>query len=80
MTAKVTFSNPDEILGAIVRALAVQSAGFQAVGGMNKKYLQDNGYYRFEFSQSQFERFKTLINDYVPSALRETLQISSIPS
>jgi len=63
---KVSIQNRDEILGAIVRALAVQVAGFQVVGGMNKEYLKRNGYYLFKFSQEQFDRFKSLVNNYVP--------------
>jgi hypothetical protein len=39
-TIKVTFSDRDEILGAIVRALAVQVAGFQVARGMDGKYLK----------------------------------------
>ncbi len=35
MSTKVIFSNRDEILGAIIRALAVQVAGFQVAKGMN---------------------------------------------
>src|SRR5260221_12657047 len=61
-TIKVTFSNKDEILAAIVRALAVQAAGFQVVGGLNKKYLETNGYYKFPFAgQDQAIRFQRLI-------------------
>ena len=41
MTIKITFKIKDEILAAIVRALAVQAAGFQVVGGMNAKFLKD---------------------------------------
>jgi hypothetical protein len=74
--AKVSISNRDEILGAIVRALAVQAAGFQTVGGMNKLYLQEHGYYKFKFHADQFEKFKSLVNGYVPDRLLQQIQIS----
>jgi len=77
MTIKVTFLNKDEILGAIVRALAVQVAGFQVVGGLNKNYLKANGFYPFIFANSsQVERFKSLIKCYVPSEFQASLQIA----
>lgn len=73
---KVTFSTKDEILAAIVRSLAVQAAGFQVVGGLNKKYLEANGYYKFPFAgQDQAIRFQKLIADYVPESLQKTMQI-----
>ncbi len=77
MTTKVTISNRDEILGAIVRALAVQVAGFQIVGGMNKKYLQENGYYLFQFSAPQLSRFQNLVEEYVPEKLTSLILIAS---
>jgi len=73
---KVTFSNRDEILGAVVRALAVQAAGFQVVSGMNAEYLRQNGSYRFEFSQDQLERFQIFVRDYVPDKLRQLIEIT----
>jgi hypothetical protein len=77
MTTKVTILNRDEILGAIIRALAVQAAGFQVVGGMNAEYLKQNGFYRFPFaSLDQVERFKTLVKDYVPDRFHNSLQIA----
>jgi hypothetical protein len=75
--AKVTVSNRDEILGAILRALAVQSAGFQTVGGMNKQYLQDHGYYRFRFHTDQFDRFKALVKSYIPDRFQQTVEITA---
>jgi hypothetical protein len=54
----------------------VQAAGFQVVGGLNKKYLETNGFYEFPFAgQSQATRFQGLIRDYVPEALQKTMQI-----
>ena len=73
--AKVTVSNRDEILGAIVRALAFQAAGFQTVGGMNKQYLQEHGYYKFKFHTNQFDKFKSLVKEYVPERFQQIIQI-----
>lgn len=78
MKTKVTFSNRDEILGAIIRALAVQVAGFQVVGGMNKNYLNENGYYLFQFSDAQLSRFNNLIKEYVPERFHNTIQIGAL--
>jgi hypothetical protein len=76
MKIKVVFSNRDEILAAVVRALAVQAAGFQVVGGMNKNYLIANGFFLFDFeSRAQINRFKTMVRDYVPANLQTNLKI-----
>ncbi len=74
---KVSIQNRDEILGAIVRALAVQVAGFQVVGGMNKEYLKQNGFYDFKFSGVQVDRFRTLVNEYVPDKLSVLIKIEA---
>ena len=76
MTVKVTFLKRNEILGAIVRAIAVQVADFQMVGGNNRSYLNRHGFYRFEFANSgQVIQFKSLIQSYVPTNLQSGLQI-----
>ena len=63
---KVTIINKDKVLGAILRALAVETAGFQVVGGMNQKYLEEKGYYIFRFSsQSQVDSFRSIVHDYI---------------
>jgi hypothetical protein len=76
MKIKVTFSNQDEILGAVVNALAAQVAGFQVVGRMNKMFLKNNGFYRFNFANSlQVARFTSLIENYVPAHMQNRLSI-----
>jgi hypothetical protein len=73
---KVVFSNRDEILGAIIRALAVQVAGFQMGRGMDGLYLRQNGYYRFEFAnQTQVDRFTESVTAYLQDRWRNTIQI-----
>lgn len=76
MSIKVTLLNGDEILGAIIRALAVQAAGFQVVGGMNAVYLKAHGYYRFKFNPKQFHRFQSMVSDYIPEQFRNQIQIT----
>jgi hypothetical protein len=76
MAIKVTFLDRDEILGALVRALAVQAAGFQVVGGMNAEYLKQKGFYLFQLSQPQADRFKSLVKSYIPDRLQELIQIT----
>jgi len=76
MSVKVMISDRDEILGAIVRALAVQAGGFHMVGGMNSNYLRRNGFYRFPLSHDQSDKFRSLIKNYVPDRLQNLLQIA----
>lgn len=75
---RVEISSRDEILGAIVRALAVQVAGFQMAGGKSGASLMAHGYYDFDFSPSQVHKFETLVHDYVSENLRR--QIKILPS
>jgi hypothetical protein len=73
---KVVFSNRDETLAAIIRALAVQAAGPQIVGGMDWLYLRQKGYYRFEFaSQIQVDRFTESVAGYLQDHWRDTIRI-----
>jgi hypothetical protein len=73
---KVVFSNRDETLAAIIRALAVQAAGLQIVEGMDWLYLRKKGYYRFEFaSQIQVDRFTESVADYLQDRWRDTIRI-----
>ena len=63
---KVTIVNKDKVLGAILRAIAVETAGFPVVRGMNQKYLKEKGYYIFRFSsQSQVDSFRSIVDDYI---------------
>jgi len=76
MAVRVTFSDRDEILGAIVRAIAVQAGGFHMVGGMGGDYLRTNGFYKFPLSPEQSTRFRGLIKNYVPNQFQNVLQIT----
>ena len=77
MTIKVTFLNPDQVLAAVVRALAVKAAGFPAAGGMSDAQLIQQGFYSFEFSPRQFERFKQYVENYIADDFRKLIRISN---
>jgi hypothetical protein len=47
--ASVQIKGKNRMVGAMVKALAVEVAGFQAVKGTTKDFLAVNGYYDFEF-------------------------------
>jgi len=64
---KVVISGKDRKVGAMVKALAVEVAGFQAVKGTTKDFLRENGYYVFHFLHaSQAEEFRQSVQDYIP--------------
>ena len=48
-TIRVNIANSDRRVGAMVKALAVEVAGFQAVKGTTKECLRNHGYYEFDF-------------------------------
>lgn len=76
MAVKVTFSIRDEILGALVRALAVQAGGFQMVKGLTGDYLMKNGFYRFALDRQQSSRFKTLLSNYLRPEHHKSLELA----
>ena len=53
------------MVGAMVKALAVEVAGFQAVKGTTKVFLAVNGYYDFEFP-SDASAFRDAVGKYHP--------------
>ena len=64
---KVKFQNRDVVLGAMVRALAIQAAGARVVGGMTGSYLQVHGFFRFALTPTEADRFKELVKAYLPT-------------
>jgi hypothetical protein len=79
MKIKVAFEDRDEVLGALVRALAVQVGGFQMGKGMDKAFLAENGYYEFDFATiAQTGRFQVLIDNYLEPKLRNKLAVKEI--
>ena len=52
----------------MVKALAVEVAGFQAVSGATKDFLLINCYYLFHFPHAhQADEFKTAVRNYLPA-------------
>jgi len=76
MGVKVKFSNRDEILGALVRALAVQAGGFPMATGLTGGYLKKNGFYRFDLDNHQAGRFKTSLSNYLRPEHHGSLEIA----
>jgi hypothetical protein len=76
MTITVTFLNPDDELAAIVRALAAKAAGYQVVSGATEAQLRQQGFYSFEFSQRQLDRFIKSVERYIAEAFRKLICIS----
>ena len=46
---KVSIEKKDRKVGAMVKALAVEVSGFEAVKGTTKEFLSLHGYYEFRF-------------------------------
>lgn len=46
---KITIRNKDRKIGAMVKALAVEVSGFEAVKGTTKEFLNEHGFYIFHF-------------------------------
>jgi hypothetical protein len=67
MIVRVAIENKDRMVGAMVKALAVEVAGFQAVKGTTKEFLSANGHYDFEFpSKVSAAAFCDAIAAYIP--------------
>ena len=56
------------MVGAMVKALAVEVAGFQSVSGATKEFLEEHGYYVFTFPTDLYAfHFKKAVRKYFPS-------------
>lgn len=63
---KVFVTGKDKKAGALVKALAVEDAGFKSVSGARKDFLSSNGYYLFHFRRArQAEEFKKDVRNYL---------------
>jgi hypothetical protein len=69
-TVRVNIGNRDRRVGAMVKALAIEVAGFQAVKGTTKEFLQNHGYSEFEFPDDyQAQGFRETVSKYIKSDL-----------
>jgi hypothetical protein len=71
-TVKIVITNKDRKVGAMVKALAVEVSGFQAVTGTTKEFLSSNGYYQFNFPDSiKASDFKEFVKKYISANLAQ---------
>jgi len=67
---KVYIVGKDRKVGAMVKALAREIAGFQPVRGATKEFLSVHGYYLFDFaSASRGAEFRDAVRKYLPTSL-----------
>lgn len=65
---KITIINKDRKIGAMVRALAVETSGFEAVKGTTGKFLNEHGFLIFHFpSHKKAMEFKKSVLKYIDS-------------
>ena len=67
---KIKIVANDRKVGAMVKALAVEVSGFNAVRGTKKDFLRENGFYEFNFpNNNKAEEFKQAVATYLPKSL-----------
>jgi hypothetical protein len=67
---KVHIVGKDRKVGAMVKALAVEVSGFQAVKGTTKDFLIEHGYYLFDFPTAhKADDFKEAVRTYLAKSL-----------
>ena len=75
-SAKISIEKKDRKVGAMVKALAVEVSGFEAVKGTTKEFLITHGYYEFHFpSLAKVNEFKEAVEKYVPSTLAKVVPL-----
>lgn len=63
---KIIIQSKDRKIGAMVKALAVEVSGFEAVKGTTKEFLKEQGFYIFHFpSESKAEKFRESVLKYI---------------
>lgn len=64
---KIAIANKDRKVGAMVKALAVETSGFQSVKGATKDFLATHGFYQFRFpSNVKADEFRDSVRRYIP--------------
>ncbi len=67
---RVVIDGRDHKVGAMVKALAVEVSGFEAVTGTTKEFLKARGFYEFRFgTPAKAQDFRTSVARYLPSIL-----------
>lgn len=76
---KVVIVGKDRKVGAMVKALAVEVAGFQTVSGTTKEFLLQNGHYVFHFSHpDKAQEFRRIIQEYIPEKFVQLVYCAEI--
>lgn len=71
---KVAITGKDRKVGAMVKALAVEVAGFEAVSGTTKEFLHQNGHYVFHFPYGdKADEFRRVVRKYIPETFAQLL-------
>jgi len=69
-SVKIKIVANDRKVGAMVKALAVEVSGFQAVRGTTKDFLREHGFYEFNFpSDYKAVEFKQAVTKYLPDSM-----------
>jgi len=69
----VVIEGKDRKVGAMVKALAVEVSGFEAVSGTTKEFLESHGYYDFHFpTRDKADEFRVSLRRYLPGVLAST--------
>ena len=69
-SVKIAINKKDRKVGAMVKALAVEVSGFEAVKGTTKEFLSAHGYYEFYFPYAgKADEFKEAVGKYIPITL-----------
>lgn len=69
-TVVVDVVGKDKFVGAMVKAIAVQVAGYPVVSGASGDYLETTGYFEFPFPNPEsVERFRSALRRYLPGCL-----------
>jgi len=72
ISVTVIINGKDRRVGAMVKALAVEVAGFEAVKGTTKEFLSLNGFYKFHFpTEHHAADFRGSVEKYIPKSLAE---------
>ena len=75
MDVKVSVSNKDRNIGAMVKALAFEISGPSSVVGTSKEFLESNGYYVFHFpSAEEAKEFEESLALYLPRIMASVLK------
>lgn len=67
--------NRDRRVGAMVKALAVEVAEFQAVKGTTKEFLRNHGHFEFVFQHDyQAQDFRETVSKHIRSDLAKVVE------